>query len=196
MGKGYYNVQLRPSYPEGKGLHLSETLADRCEAFIERNKQHPFFLYGAPYEPHLPLETDSAFIVKYLKKPKVPGYPCKPNALALFNPVIDNGPGGAAYDRIGEAYLSFSPLHNIRKGAPPTLTMLGEQDIHIPVVTPQYYKLVMEKVGSRCDLELYDHACHGFFNYSKNGRNAFYQRTLDDTEKFLMSLGYIKENKD
>ena len=48
---------------------------------------------------------------------------CKPNVLVLFNPVIDNGPGGNGYDRIGEDYKSFSPLHNIRKGAPPTIIL-------------------------------------------------------------------------
>ena len=37
-----------------------------------------------------------------------------PNALVLFNPVIDNGPGGYAYNRIGEDYKDFSPLHNLK----------------------------------------------------------------------------------
>jgi acetyl esterase len=51
---------------------------------------------------------------------------CKPNALVLFNPVIDNGPGGFGYDNefIRQNYKNFSPLHNIRKGAPPTITFL------------------------------------------------------------------------
>lgn len=44
-----------------------------------------------------------------------------PNALVLFNPVIDNGPGGYGYERIGDDYKSFSPLHNIKNGAPPTI---------------------------------------------------------------------------
>ncbi len=41
---------------------------------------------------------------------------CKPNALILFNPVIDNGPGGYGYERIGDQYKDFSPLHNIKSG--------------------------------------------------------------------------------
>jgi hypothetical protein len=73
--------------------------------------------------------------------------------------------------------------------------MLGRQDALIPVVTAEYYKMVMEKVGSRCDLRLYDHAGHGFFNYSK-GKNKFYDATLGDMEKFLASLGYVKVDKD
>jgi len=81
-------------------------------------------------------------------------YSSVPNALVLFNPVIDNGPGGYGYERIGEAYKDFSPLHNIREGAPPTIFFLGTQDKLIPVETARYYKTVMEKVGSRCDLSL------------------------------------------
>jgi len=38
---------------------------------------------------------------------------CIPNALVLFTPVIDNGPGGYGYEKIGDAYKNFSPLHNI-----------------------------------------------------------------------------------
>lgn len=112
----------------------------------------------------------------------------KPSALVLFNPVIDNGPGGYGYERIGEAYLSFSPLHNLREGAPPTVLFLGTLDRHIPMVTAEYYKHVMEKVGSRCDLHLYEGQQHGFFNY-KNFE--LYRQTLLAADQFLMSLGYL-----
>ncbi len=113
-----------------------------------------------------------------------------PNALILFNPVIDNGPGGYGFERIGEAYTRFSPLHNIKAGAPPTLFMLGTKDRLIPVITGEYYKMVMEKVGSRCDLILYEDQPHGFFNYS-NFEN--YKKTLLASDEFLQSLGYLKK---
>lgn len=111
-----------------------------------------------------------------------------PNALVLFNPVIDNGPGGYGYERIGETYPSFSPLHNIRAGAPPTLLMLGTQDRLVPVTTAQYYQLVMEKIGSRCELKLYENQPHGFFNYPNF---EYYQKTLLAADEFLQSLGYL-----
>ncbi|MBB6325698.1 acetyl esterase/lipase [Algoriphagus iocasae] len=113
-----------------------------------------------------------------------------PNALILFNPVIDNGPGGYGFERIGEAYTRFSPLHNIKAGAPPTLFMLGTKDRLIPVITGEYYNMVMEKVGSRCDLILYEDQPHGFFNYS-NFEN--YKKTLLASDEFLQSLGYLKK---
>ncbi|SIN72324.1 alpha/beta hydrolase [Algoriphagus halophilus] len=113
-----------------------------------------------------------------------------PNALVLFNPVIDNGPGGYGYERIGETYPSFSPLHNIRAGAPPTLLMLGTQDRLVPVTTAEYYQLVMEKVGSRCELKLYENQPHGFFNYPNF---EYYQKTLLAADEFLQSLGYLED---
>ncbi|WP_051891911.1 alpha/beta hydrolase [Arenibacter algicola] len=114
---------------------------------------------------------------------------CIPNALVLFNPVVDNGPGGYGYERIGETYKDFSPLHNIKKDAPSTILFLGTKDHLIPVVTAEYYKLVMEKVESRCDLKLYDGKGHGFFNYKDF---ESYKSTVAAVDQFLVSLGYLK----
>lgn len=110
------------------------------------------------------------------------------NALLLFNPVIDNGPGGYGYERIGEDFATFSPLHNIRKGAPPTLFLLGTKDHLIPVVTAEYYRNVMEKVGSRCELRVYPEGKHGFFNPRNEG---FYRETVRAMDDFLVELGYL-----
>ncbi len=115
---------------------------------------------------------------------------CIPNALVLFNPVIDNGPGGYGYDRIGDAYKNFSPLHNIKNGTPPTIIFLGTNDNLIPVETATYYKKVMENVKSRCDLNLYEGQVHGFFNY-KNFE--YYKKTVFEADKFLQSLGYLEK---
>ena len=116
---------------------------------------------------------------------------CIPNALVLFNPVFDNGPGGYGYERIGEHYKDFSPLHNIRVGMPPAIVFLGTEDKLIPVETARYFKTVMEKIGSRCDLYLYEGEGHGFFNY----RNyEMYVDTRDKADEFLNSTGFIGNN--
>ncbi len=112
---------------------------------------------------------------------------CIPNALVLFNPVIDNGPGGYGYDRVSEKYKDFSPIDNIKKGAPPTVLFLGTKDRLIPVETMQKYKNLMEGVSSRCELHLYDGAGHGFFN-----SGDYHDKTLFVADQFLESLGYIK----
>jgi acetyl esterase/lipase len=113
---------------------------------------------------------------------------CIPNALVLFNPVFDNGPGGYGFEQIRDEYKNFSPLHNIKKGAPPTIVFLGSNDKHIPVETAAYYKKVMEKVGSRCDLKIYDGQNHGFFNYKNL---EYYKKTVMEADAFLVSLGYL-----
>jgi acetyl esterase len=113
---------------------------------------------------------------------------CRPNALVLFNPVIDNSPGGYGYERIGSAYKDFSPLYNIRKGAPPTIIFLGTKDNLIPVETAAYYKKTMEKLGSYCELKLYEGQGHGFFNYSNS---LFYQKTVADADLFLQTTGFL-----
>ena len=51
----------------------------------------------------------------------------------------------------------------------------------------------MEKVGSRCELHLYEGQGHGFFNY----RNYdFYKATVSEADKFLSSLGIIKSDQE
>lgn len=115
---------------------------------------------------------------------------CIPNALVLFNPVIDNGPGGYGYDRIGDAYKSFSPLHNIKNGTPPTIIFLGTNDNLIPVETAKNYQKVMEKVKSNCELHLYEGQGHGFFNYTNF---EYYKKTVSEADEFLQSLGYLSK---
>ncbi len=110
-----------------------------------------------------------------------------PSLLVLFNPVIDNGPGGYGYDRVKDKFEQFSPMHNIVKGAPPTLFMLGDKDKLIPVATGEAYKKKMEEVGSECELIIYKDQGHGFFN-----RGESFTQTLDASIAFLKKHGYIK----
>jgi acetyl esterase/lipase len=124
---------------------------------------------------------------------------CKPDALVLFNPVIDTGPEASAIkDLVNKrGDTAFSPLHNIRRGAPPTILFFGTKDKFIPVETAKRYKSEMDRVGVRCDLLLYEGQPHGFFNV-KNPE--YFTRTLAEADRFLVSLGAIKveglENKD
>jgi acetyl esterase len=134
------------------------------------------------------LAAAAALIDKFNEEKENITISCIPNALVLFNPVVDNGPGGYGYDRIGDQYKDFSPLHNIRRGAPPTIIFSGTKDKLVSVASLNYYKSVMEKVGSRCDLKLYEGETHGFFNY-RHFEN--YRETIIATDAFLQSLGYL-----
>lgn len=110
----------------------------------------------------------------------------KPNALVLLNPVIDNSKDGYGYDRVGERYLEFSPLHNIHKGFPPTILFLGTKDKLIPVSTAELFKQKIVKVGGRCDLVLYDGQEHSFFN-----KKIFHDDILIKVDSFLQQISYL-----
>jgi acetyl esterase len=136
------------------------------------------------------LAAATAFIEGYNENTDDKDVSYIPDALVLFNPVVDNGPDGWGYKRIGEAYKYFSPIHNIRRKAPPTIFFLGTTDHLIPVKTAMDYKKAMEKVDSRCELKLYEGERHGFFNYQHFDK---YKQTVLETDQFLQSLGYLQE---
>ncbi len=114
----------------------------------------------------------------------------RPDALVLFNPVIDNGPGGFGYNRVGDRYREISPLHNIGDDPTPTTFFLGTEDKLIPVSTGEKFKSLIEEAGGRCDLHVYDGQAHGFFNYG-NGKNEHYTLTVLEMDRFLASLGFL-----
>ena len=118
----------------------------------------------------------------------------RPNALILFNSMIDRGPGSRAFGKVeaamGDKWKTISPLHNLYSNFPPTIHFLGRADKNITVVSAQKMKTEIEKIGGRCDLHLYDGQAHGFFNYGRDG-DTHYRLTLIAADKFLTSLGWL-----
>ncbi|MGB0583163.1 MAG: alpha/beta hydrolase, partial [Limisphaerales bacterium] len=115
----------------------------------------------------------------------------KANALALFNPVYDNGPGGYGHDRVKDYWKEISPAHNITRDDPPAIVFLGTKDSLIPVATGKKFKADMEKAGLKSELHLYEGQPHGFFNERKGGTEIFLD-TLRKTDAFLVSIGYLE----
>ncbi|GAB5562488.1 MAG: alpha/beta hydrolase [Synoicihabitans sp.] len=117
---------------------------------------------------------------------------CVPDVLILYNPVIDNGPTGYGYGRIGDRFREFSPMHNIGPAIPPpTVTFLGTNDRLIPVETMRTFANTIRRAGGRCDLHLYEEAPHGFFN-RRDWVNLRYHEVLRATDRFLGSLGWVQ----
>lgn len=114
-----------------------------------------------------------------------------PNALLLFNPVYDNGPGGYGYERVKADYQQISPFHNIRAGAPPTVVFFGTQDDLVPVVTAVEYEKRMKAVNSRCETHLYEKQKHGFFNENRSD-GKYFRKTVIEMDRFLNSLGWLQ----
>lgn len=115
----------------------------------------------------------------------------RPCALVLFNPVLDNGPGGYGFERVGDYHETFSPAHNLRAGLPPTLIMFGTEDDCITPAARDRYVAGSRALGNRCELRLYEGQPHGFFNY-RDGQNPYYLRTLAEMDAFLVSLGLLE----
>ncbi len=115
---------------------------------------------------------------------------CRPDALALFNPVFNNGPGQWGHGRVGDRYKEFSPAHHVAKGAPPTIVFLGDKDKLIPVATLHDFEARMKQAGARCESHIYAGAGHGFFNRDTDA-SAWFSETLTETDKFLSSLGWL-----
>lgn len=113
----------------------------------------------------------------------------RPDALVLFNPVFDNGPGRFGHQQVKEYWKEISPLHSISESAPPTIVFLGTQDEYVPVEVAKEYKSLMDQVGRRCDLHLYEGQPHGFFNVNRN--NGYYEKTELEMDRFLQSLGFL-----
>jgi acetyl esterase len=114
----------------------------------------------------------------------------RPNALILFNPVYDNGPGGYGYNRVRARYQEISPIHNIGRHTPPTIVFLGTKDNLIPVKTAESFRDQMNALGIKSELKLYDGATHGFFNLGK-GDGSAYRQTITEMDEFLRSVGFI-----
>lgn len=112
------------------------------------------------------------------------------NAMLLFNPVFDNGPGEWGAKRVGDRTAEFSPAHNVTAATPPCIVFLGDQDALIPVSTLERFAAKMKAAGGRCETLIFPGEGHGFFNYGKGGGQPYY-KTVVACDRFLASLGWL-----
>ncbi len=113
-----------------------------------------------------------------------------PNALALFNPVIDTGPNGFGYRTLNERYREISPIEHVRPGLPATIVFQGDADKTTP---PQGHLLFQRKMilaGNVCELVLFPGAGHGFFNPGR-GDGSGYRDTSALLRGFLVSIDFL-----
>lgn len=122
----------------------------------------------------------------------------RPNALVLFNPAVGLTPEDItaerqslanSRDRLGAEPQRLSPADHVDAETPPTLILIGTNDFLLP--GNRRFAAAMQAAGRRCDLMLYPGASHGFFNYGRDGNEAFRQ-TLMAVDRFLVSLGYLQ----
>lgn len=116
-----------------------------------------------------------------------------PNALALFNPVLDTTETGwtGAADRLGDRARELSPCHHVTPGTPPTIIFHGTADTTVPIENPERFRDQMLALGNECRLVAFAGKAHAFFNYGRDD-NVPYVETVREMDRFLASLGYVE----
>lgn len=110
----------------------------------------------------------------------------KPNALVLFNPVLDLRNLGRHSAGLGaETLKAISPNLHIRKDTPPAILFYGSEDRFL--AHGRAMLATSKEVGNRVELWTAAGQPHGFFN-----RPPWKQLTEIEADKFLVSLGYLK----
>jgi acetyl esterase len=117
----------------------------------------------------------------------------RPQALVLFNPVIDNSSTGFGANRISERLKEFSPRHTVTAAAPPMIVFVGSLDKLIRTEVLELFAKELDAVGVRCEVKVYEGQPHGFFNF-REGNTRYYDETLAEADKFLTSLGWLKDD--
>lgn len=112
-----------------------------------------------------------------------------PNALVLFNPVIDTSIAGYGNARLGARWQEISPLQHVRAGAPPTIVFHGTADKTVPYANAVAFESAMKAAGNRCELVTIRGEGHGFaYRIEKKSANL----ALRETDRFLAGLGYLQ----
>jgi acetyl esterase/lipase len=126
----------------------------------------------------------------------------RPDAMVLFNPAI----AIAEHEKLPDAYNErmrnasksrargpaekVSPLNHATKKQPPCIMFFGSEDAL--KAGGDVYVEVSKKAGNECRMVSYEGQGHGFFNYGRSG-NKYYKLTLEEMDKFLVKLGWIKD---
>lgn len=117
-----------------------------------------------------------------------PAISSRPDALVLFNPVLDQSPGGFGHEEVADYWRDISPRHHLGPHSPATLILSGTEDHLVPVSMLQACAQTLRESGVRCELDLYEGGTHGFFNPDRNGP---YPETLMSMIRFLEEQGWF-----
>jgi len=114
-----------------------------------------------------------------------------PNALVLFNPVVDTTASGYGAQTLGARAEEASPLHHITRDTPPTIIFHGTADKTVPFSNATAFCAEMKKSGNVCQLVPFEGKGHGFFNVNKPDDQS-QRETLQRADAFLVSLGFMQ----
>ena len=120
-----------------------------------------------------------------------------PDALILYNPVIDTTARGYGLKQVGEdRQTEISPCHHVRKKLPPTLVFHGTGDKTVPFENAERFTRLMKDAGNDCRLVPFPGAVHGFFNgsvFRPKSDNKYFDRTMEEAKTFVSNLGLLRD---
>ena len=120
-----------------------------------------------------------------------------PNAMILFNPVLDTTNNGYGVNSFKlDQQTELSPCHHIRKGIVPTIIFHGTADRTVPFENASRFTKLMQDAGNQCVLVPFEGKDHGFFNRTLkiNSDETCYEATMKYIVEFLIANGYLKSN--
>lgn len=69
-GGPHFKYHTTPKEEVSEDTYLADHLTDKAEAFMEKHRDEPFFLYLSHYAVHIPLQAKQQLIAKYKAKTK------------------------------------------------------------------------------------------------------------------------------
>lgn len=111
-----------------------------------------------------------------------------PNALVLFNPVLDTSATGFDGAKRGDELKPISPRHHIREKLPPVLVLHGTADTTVSFRQVEEFAKAMRAAGNVCEVEAFEGRGHGFFNhpdFRKGVKPDDYEACVKRATKFL-----------
>ncbi len=119
-----------------------------------------------------------------------------PNAMILFNPVLDTTEKGYGAEKVKGREMEISPCHQVHENIPPCLIFHGTEDTTVPYENAARFEQLMKQKGNDCLLIPAFGAGHGFFNSSwfrKSNTDTFFKYTMYQSEVFLWKHGFVKK---
>ena len=116
---------------------------------------------------------------------------CAPNALVLFNPILDTSKKGFGFDRFPSPELAKQAnlMGAIRKDLPPMIIFHGTTDRVVPIESSEVFTKKMTRKKNAITLLPYEGQGHGFFNL--NVSFDFYQSTLNAISREVWSVARL-----